>query len=82
MLQTSLRRLDIIEDSPLPSDTNRSPKSPKTTTSVSAAPLHNPNWWREALEAAVRHRDSQEEGDVQILTMRDFDTAVRVRLGK
>jgi len=81
-IQSALRNLDIIEDSPAPSDTNRSPKSPKTTTSLAAAPLHNPNWWREALEAAVRHRDSQEEGDVQLLTMRDFDTYVRVRLGE
>lgn len=80
-LHASLRVLDIIEDSPMPSDTNRSPKSPKTTATVSAAPLHNPNWWREAVEAAQTHRDSQEEGDIQLLTMRNFDTTVRVRLG-
>ena len=79
-LRASLRRVDIIEDSPVPSETNRSPKSPKTTTSVSAA-LHNPVWWREAVEAAIRYRDSHEEGDIQLLTMRDFDPTVRVRLG-
>ena len=50
-LQASLRHLDIIEDSPIPSDVNRSPKSPKTTA-ISAAPFHNPVWWREAVEAA------------------------------
>ena len=80
-LHSSIRRLDIVEDSPIPSDTNRSPKSPKTTASLSAAPLHNPTWWRQAVEAAARHRDSHDEGDIHLLTMRDFDTTVRVRLG-
>ena len=82
-LISSMRCLDIIEDSPVHSETNRmSPKSQKTITSVvSGAQFHNASWWREALEAAVRHRDSQEEGDVQLLTMREFGPTVRVRLG-
>lgn len=80
-LRSSLHLMDIIDDSPLQSDNNRSPKSPKTGVSVSATPFHNNAWWREAMEAAKRHRDSQEEGDIQLLTMRNFDPTVRVRLG-
>lgn len=81
-LHASLRHLDLVEDSHIQIDMNRSPKSPKTPVSVSTgAAFHNNAWWRGAMEAAKRHRDSQEEGDIQLLTMRDFDPSVRVRLG-
>ena len=77
--------LDMAEDgSMVASDQNLSPKSQAPNNAAgqsSNSPMHHPTWSRQALEAAGRHRDSQDDGDVQLLTLRNFDTTVRVRLG-
>jgi hypothetical protein len=84
---SSTRRspLDMADDDSMgASDQNLSPKSPAPNNAAgpsSNSPMHHPTWSRQALEAAGRHRDSQDDGDVQLLTLRNFDTTVRVRLG-